>query len=680
MTVAMAYWFKNTFKNSELSHFATLARDSCDVRVAFCTVAGTGPDGETVMPHSMPLTLAAGAQIDASSLIHRSWARCAKLDPHLLVDPNPLSRADLTFQIEANQALLRHAESSLSALGALAQANNGIAILAAPDGLILHEQGNPNFLDKAQRVALRPGVNWAESQRGTNAIGTALYDGRAVRIHGAEHFLARNQVLSCHAAPILSATGSILGVLDLSSPANVLCGYALALVQQLATGISNLMMLESPLQRLEFHLGEPHTRGMPTAILLLDDRQCIAGANEAALHVLGTDWRLLGTPCAQWIEGDLHSGGTLLHRHDGLMLSGRLLSGIQPGSLFRQWPAKPVALQRSADTLPEPDTISRPLLAQAVRAVDSQLAVLLHGETGTGKEVMARHIHARSQHHAGTFVAVNCAALPEHLIESELFGYEPGAFTGARREGARGLLRQAHEGTLFLDEIGDMPLALQTRLLRVLQEREVQPLGSEKRIALDFNLVSASHQNLPSRVAKGLFRADLYYRLQGIPITLPPLRQRPDLSHFIANQYAGLGGALATQTLEILAGYSWPGNYRELNSLLRRLRCQCPQDGPLLPQQLPQAVVSMCLGSSRDWAVDASHDPAMKADAPAVPIPFSASPSSSPVPGAVGTTGRLSELEQSAIYQTLHDCAGNVTEAARRLGIHRSTLYRKLKG
>ncbi|WP_417251089.1 sigma-54-dependent Fis family transcriptional regulator [Castellaniella sp.] len=640
------------------------------------------------MPHTMPLTLAAGALVDASSLIHRSWARCAKLDPHVLADPNPLSRADLSVQIEANQSLLRYAQSSLSALGALAQANNGIAVLAAPDGLILHEQGNPDFLDKAQRVALRSGVNWAESQRGTNAIGTALYAGRAVRIHGAEHFLPRNQVLSCHAAPILSATGDILGVLDLSSPANVLCGYGLALVQQLATGISNLMMLDSPLQRLEFHIGEPYARGRPTAILLLDDAQCIVGANEAALHALEADWRLLGTPCAQWIDGLLQAKDSSLHRRDGLSLTGRLVSGARPASFFGQSSIRLASSPRVPDVLPEPDTISRPLLAQAVRAVDSELAVLLHGETGTGKEVMARRVHANSQRCAGAFVAVNCAALPEHLIESELFGYEPGAFTGARREGARGLLRQAHEGTLFLDEIGDMPLGLQTRLLRVLQEREVQPLGSEKRLALDFNLVSASHQNLPDRVAKGLFRADLYYRLQGIPIELPPLRQRPDLSHFIANQYAGLGGALATNTLEILAGYSWPGNYRELNSLLRRLRCQCPQDGPLLPQQLPQAVVSMCLGSSRDWAMgsardpatDASHGPAMTAGAPAVPIPFSAFPSSPPVPGAVGTTGRLSELEQSAIYQTLHDCAGNVTEAARRLGIHRSTLYRKLKG
>ncbi|WP_066452839.1 sigma-54-dependent Fis family transcriptional regulator [Castellaniella caeni] len=600
------------------------------------------------MPHPLPLTLAPDAQADVSALVHRSWARCAKLDPQLLADPNPLSQADLSDQIDAHQALLHHAEPSLSALGALAQANHGIAILAAPNGLILHERGNPQFLDKVQRIALRPGVSWAESQRGTNAIGTALFDGRAIRIHGAEHFLTRNQVLSCHAAPIRSATGDILGVLDLSGPADALCSYALALVRQLASGISNQILVGSPLQRLEFHPGRMAVGGAATAILLLDDALRIAGANEAALRALNTDWRLLGTPYTQWIDGTPHPQDTALRRHDGLPLTGRLLRGPQPVGAAPRKPAPPAPSPTAAHALPAPDAMNRPLLAQAVRAVDSQLAVLLQGETGTGKEVMARHIHAASARGTGAFVAINCAALPEHLIESELFGYEAGAFTGARREGARGLLRQAHQGTLFLDEIGDMPLALQTRLLRVLQEREVQPLGSEKRLALDFNLISASHQNLPERVAQGLFRADLYYRLQDIPIELPPLRARPDLARFIADQYARLGGALAADALDALVRHPWPGNYRELLSLLRRLRCLHPQEEPLTAYQLP---------------VPAGHEPgpgSMPLDAP--------------------TAGQLHALEQSAIHQALHDCAGNISQAARRLGIHRSTLYRKLKG
>ncbi|MGB3423593.1 sigma-54-dependent Fis family transcriptional regulator, partial [Castellaniella sp.] len=307
----------------------------------------------------------------------------------------------------------------------------------------------------------------------------------------------------------------------------------------------------------------------------------------------------------------------------------------------------------AARPLPEPDAVSSPLLDQAVRALDAGLAVLLCGETGTGKEVLSRHIHARSAWRTGPFVAINCAALPEHLVESELFGYEPGAFTGARREGARGLLRQAQGGVLFLDEIGDMPLALQTRLLRVLQEREVQPLGSDKRVPLEFGLVSASHQDLKALVAQGRFRADLYYRLQDMPLHLPPLRKRPDLAAFMDEAYRALGGTLAGDALAALARHDWPGNYRELFSVLRRLRCQYPG---------PESVT----------AGDLSPDPAPPDDIP------DAAPSFQPDHRSADTAD-LRALERQAIEQALHACQGNVSRAARRLGIHRSTLYRKLQ-
>lgn len=612
------------------------------------------------MPHPSPRALDQQSRNRATTLVQKSWVRCAQYDPRLLADPNPLSRADLSLQMEAHRILLRHAEPSLCALGALAGANDGIAILAAPNGIILSDRGDSNFLDKAQRVALRPGVSWAESERGTNAIGTALHEGRAIRIHGAEHFLARNKMLSCHAAPILSGTGKVLGILDFSASAESLCAYALALVQQLAAGISDSILAASPLQRIEFHPGDRGpAAGDRTAILLLDEAACIVGANEAALHALNTDWQLLGTPCAEWIDGTLQSRDTVLRRRDGQPLTGRCLT---PDARGRHFPvsgkAAPATVRGSAaGALPEPDVITRPLLEQAVRAVDSGLAVLLQGETGTGKEVMARHIHAHSQRHGGAFVAVNCAALPEHLIESELFGYERGAFTGARREGARGLLRQANGGTLFLDEIGDLPLCLQTRLLRVLQEREVQPLGSNQCIALEFNLISASHQNLPDRVAKQQFRADLYYRLQDFPIELPPLRERPDLAEWIAKQYAALGGTLGARALQALAYHPWPGNYRELLSILRRLRCQYPEAQTITVQQLPETLLP--------------------------PAPTNM-PSSGAAPAGDGSappsgSNALQELELFAIRQALHACDGNMTLAARQLGIHRSTLYRKLK-
>ncbi len=308
-----------------------------------------------------------------------------------------------------------------------------------------------------------------------------------------------------------------------------------------------------------------------------------------------------------------------------------------------------------------------------MRALDAGLAVLLCGETGTGKEVLSRHIHVRSAWRAGPFVAINCAALPEHLVESELFGYEPGAFTGARREGARGLLRQAQGGVLFLDEIGDMPLALQTRLLRVLQEREVQPLGSDKRVPLAFGLVSASHQDLKALVAQGRFRADLYYRLQDMPLHLPPLRKRPDLAVFIDDAYRALGGYLSGDALAALARHDWPGNYRELFSVLRRLRCQHPGTAARRGQQ-----------SARGHTVPAARNAAAARPAghpwrPRTPWRRPGGTRQTALSRARADAGTgLRALERQAIEQALQACQGNVSHAARRLGIHRSTLYRKL--
>ncbi len=622
------------------------------------------------MPIFPPLSLSPQARQDPLAHIRRSWARCAQLDPSLLADPSPLPRADLAVRREANKRLLQHAGPEINALGIMAGAARGVVLLSDPSGLILHEEGCKSFLDKARRVALQPGVSWAEPMRGTNAIGTALHDGRPVRVHGAEHFLRCNSILSCHAAPIFSATGEILGILDLSGPADDVQDYALGLVWTYARQIADRLLCDSGYTRLEFSPeGAPGGATGP-AILLLDDDRRITGANEAALAALAADWGLIGSPMERWLEGtpDIREG--LLRRQDGQRMTGRLHAPASKpvrhpiGTALRSTPpARPA--------LPEPDAISRPLLDRAVRAVDMGLAVLLQGETGTGKEVLARHVHANSAWRNGGFIAINCAALPESLVESELFGYESGAFTGARRDGARGLLRQAQNGIVFLDEIGDMPLSLQTRLLRVLQEREVQPLGSGKRIPLVFGLISASHQDLRSLVARGAFRADLYYRLQDMPIQLPPLRHRPDLAEFLDRSYAAMGGRLAADALALLAGLPWHGNYREMRSVLSRLRCLYPESGPVDAAMLPTDVFDPLTPSDDGMA--------------ATGMPADLASGTAPSPGPMESTrerpaaGTLRDLERQAIEQALQACQGNISRAARLLGMHRSTLHRRLR-
>lgn len=594
-------------------------------------------------------------------LIQRSWERCAQLDPVRLADAAPVPRADLGVRRERQRRLLELAGPELAALESLAGSAHSVVLLADASGLILHESGDTSFLGKARRLALQPGVSWAESHRGTNAIGTALLEGRSVRVHGHEHFLPCNRVLSCHAAPIFSGTGESLGILDLSGPAEDIQGYALGLVSMYAGLISNRLLRDTPLRRLVFQTDPSLLDGAEQAILLVDDKQRIAGANSVALRLLETDWALVGTPMERWIDGALSIGKApgALHRHDGKPLVGML---HVPGPRLHA-----PAISRKAtpdDGLPELDDVMNGLLEQAVRATDAGLSLLLQGETGTGKEVLARRIHAQSRWRVGRFVAINCGALPESLAESELFGYEGGAFTGARREGARGLLRQAHEGILFLDEIGDMPLALQTRLLRVLQEREVQPLGAEKSVPLEFGLISASHRDLKTMVDSGMFRADLYYRLQDLRIPLPPLRDRANLPHYLRRHLAGLADRCDDDALEALYRYGWPGNYRELHSITRRLACLYPAPTRIDRNMLPAEIQALHAGTPSNHPIGSTAPPYQETEA--------CDPSSS-------TSLRLRELERSAIDAALRASKGNISLAARALGIHRSTLYRLMK-
>ncbi|MDN5874536.1 MAG: sigma 54-interacting transcriptional regulator, partial [Sinobacteraceae bacterium] len=299
-------------------------------------------------------------------------------------------------------------------------------------------------------------------------------------------------------------------------------------------------------------------------------------------------------------------------------------------------------------------------IRQAVKLLDADIPILLQGETGTGKEVVARELHRRSTRGRGRFVAINCAALPESLIESELFGYAPGAFTGARREGQAGLLRQANGGTLFLDEIGDMALGLQTRLLRVLQEREVTPLGASRPEAIDIAVVAATHQNIETAVAEGRFRADLYYRIAQSVVELPPLRQRPDRSSLIGELWSALGGQdipmyLHPAVIRKLSVLPWPGNVRQLVGTLRSLMVLGPSGGTIEEADLPAHLRNLAT------KFETSNPPQAASQVSTARI-----------------QGDLRTIESRAIDDTIASCNGNVAAAARKLGISRSTIYRRL--
>jgi sigma-54 dependent transcriptional regulator, acetoin dehydrogenase operon transcriptional activator AcoR len=304
--------------------------------------------------------------------------------------------------------------------------------------------------------------------------------------------------------------------------------------------------------------------------------------------------------------------------------------------------------------------------------LNRDIAILVLGETGTGKELLARAIHQDSDRARYPFVAVNCASIPETLIEAELFGYEDGAFTGARRKGAIGKILQANGGTLFLDEIGDMPISLQARLLRVLQERQVTPLGSTKSVPVDVAVVSATHRNLRDMISAQTFREDLYYRLNSLVVRLPALRERSDLMTIVRKilraETNGRPLELDEDVVRLLQVHHWPGNIRQLTNVLRTAAVMAGSEMVITRDHL-----------SDDFLEDALRD----LPAPAAQLPSSlqapAEPAAAAPAPALPEAATLGEMELRTIQRAVEQAGGNISVASRRLGISRNTIYRKLR-
>ncbi|HKE49139.1 MAG TPA: sigma-54-dependent Fis family transcriptional regulator [Rhodanobacteraceae bacterium] len=590
-----------------------------------------------------------------SNVILASWQRCAALGLAAAQRPavEPMEAAALHQLQDRYESLRRMCRPELESLYVDARATGAIAILTGPDGLVLDAVGSADFLDKAARVSLRPGVPWREDATGTNAIGTALVERRPVEVRGGEHYFEPHRILSCSASPILDPFGRLAGVLDLSGEASVHHVHALGMVRLAVDQIEHRLFGELCAGRDVVRLHrDPALLGTACEGLLVFEGHKLVAANRHALELLGLGFDELGRRRYDEIfSGALPSPGqdSTLRDHLGTRLVARRDGG-----------AKQIAVARESARRVKPARTPRPFfdaaceaeIERAVRLVDADIPILLHGETGTGKEVFARELHRRSQRAGANFVAINCAALPESLIEAELFGYVHGAFTGARREGAPGLLREANGGVLFLDEIGDMPLALQSRLLRVLQEREVTPLGGGRAVPVDFALIAASHRDLAEAIDAGAFRQDLYYRIAQNTLRMPALRERADLAALIVALWNSLGAALASMrlseaALDRLVAHAWPGNFRELVGVLRTLIALGEAHSTIGVEALPESV----RGAAQ----------------PPAPVAIA------------GTVAPLDSLQHAAMRNALAACGGNTSEAARRLGVSRSTLYRHLR-
>ncbi|WP_348649412.1 sigma-54-dependent Fis family transcriptional regulator [Methylobacterium aquaticum] len=456
--------------------------------------------------------------------------------------------------------------------------------------------------------------------------------------------------------PILGADGTVLGVLDLTGPAAIHQGHALGLVGLAVAAIEHRLLETVPpgCEVLRLHR-DPGLLGTPREGVLVFEGRRLIGANRHGLAFLGLSWGDIGAEQAGFHGGAAAPGLLALRDATGAPLYGRL-QGV-PAPARRRPTGETVRPTAEAPSPEGPksegpilDPGTEKLLARAMRLIDAGIPVVVEGETGTGKEVFARAAHTACARAQKPFVAVNCAALPETLIEAELFGYEPGAFTGAARHGAKGLLRQADGGLLFLDEIGDMPLALQSRLLRALQEREVLPVGGTRPVPVDFALICATHRDLLRMVEEGAFRADLFYRIAPYRVRLAPLRDRPDRLALIRALWARSEGPARNVTLSssceaALAEAEWPGNLRQLAACLKALAVLAEAGEVLGVEDLPEGVAR----------------PASLA----------------PTPRQEREAGRLDTIACDAMWAALAENDGNVSRAARILGISRSTLYRR---
>ncbi|RZS58355.1 sigma-54-dependent Fis family transcriptional regulator [Sphaerotilus mobilis] len=595
------------------------------------------------------------------------------------------SAAQLARALAQRHTLVSHARPVMAFLNDQIRDSDSIVVLADPQGMLLHALGDLGFADRAARVALRPGAIWSEQWRGTNAIGTALADGATVVVHGAEHYLERNAFLTCAAAPIADPAGQLLGVLDISGDRRAHHRHTLGLVRSGARMIEHQLFEDRHAAGLQLRLhGQVEGLGTVTeGLLALSEDGWITGANTAALELLGLPRSAIGALTIERVL-DLDMAALLaaarpglngtpreLRRVDGSWLWGRLDVGrtvrVGPSALAapraQDIAATPIPPRVAAPVdalaaLDRGDAAMQAAIERARRVLDKPIALLLQGESGVGKEVFARAVHRSGPRADRPFIAVNCAALPETLIEAELFGYRPGAYTGASRDGAPGRIREAHGGTLFLDEIGDMPLSMQARLLRVLQERQVVPLGGGKPVDVDFRLVCATHRKLRHEVEAGRFREDLYYRVNGLSLTLPSLRDRADLSALVEAMLRELEPgrtlALSADVARDFATCRWPGNLRQLVNVLRTACALLDDHGQVIERaHLPEDVLEELL-------------------AQAVPVDPASDPATDP-------STDLRQQAERCIGEALRSCAGNMSEAARRLGISRNTLYRKLK-
>ena len=697
-----------------------------------------------------------GCHEQASDAVAQSWRRCLnefQLHPSRPQQPAFTSRVELEERRARCADVISCARYEMTTLyQQLADAETAV-LLTDTDGVIIHMVASPEFSAELGPLGLRAGGLWSEAASGTNGMGTCLAAAGPVSVRRNDHFFTQFTELTCSAVPVYEPSGKIAAVLDVTSRSSLMQQHLLVLLGMTARMIENRLidLRFGNAHPLHFHSRPEFVYTLHEGRLAVGADGRILAANRSALFQLGLTSMdgilsqriedLFQTSLEDMLQRSssasfhpvvtyranaalrffavarrpaLEAPGLAHHLTSGSASPSPLPSVNLPASMpasvsssVTSSVSSTPAASLSARPATAPDRALPPLVSDgtfgdarlrahldtARRVIARQTPVLLCGETGSGKEVFARAVHGSSPHAGGAFVAVNCASLPETLIESELFGYRAGAFTGAQRNGRRGKILQADKGTLFLDEIADMPLELQARLLRVLDERQVTPLGTEDTYPVDFQLISASHQNLPALVRQGRFREDLFYRLAGIELLLPPLRDRSDKRELMRKMLLAEGGpeaSLSPEAEQALLAHAWPGNIRQLRHVLRTATALA--DGqPIRHQHLPALrldLASTTLLASTAGTVATLYTPGDAGRAAAsvaahlgLGYAGAASASAAALADNAALPVKLNQIqanERQVLLQLLEQYRWNVSNVAKALDVSRNTLYRKL--
>lgn len=614
---------------------------------------------------------------DYRSVIKLSHKRCKDIGikRDQIFSSNIITNSNLQNKFAENRNMILTASPYIEQLFNFVKGNNFFVLLTDGEGCILNAMGDEKILSEAFNLKMIPGAYMDEESIGTNAMGIVIKTGEHVQLSGDEHYIKAYHRWTCSAAPIKDSNGNLIGVLDLTGYTDLVHPHTLGMVIAASNAIEEMIKVK---QYNEFqNMNNKHIRtifnSMPVSIITSDIEGRIKLFNDKVLDLLGYKKRQLEKITVkdiieEWddLKEDIYSSGNISSQVNIKSFKNKILCNLTTYPIYNSQDdnieivhiftkIKKTVTKRDEyrayytfDKIIGKDRDFFKTIQYAKKISNSKSTILILGESGTGKELFAQSIHNFSGRNDGAFVALNCAAIPKQLIEAELFGYEDGAYTGAKKGGNIGKFELAHGGTIMLDEIGEMPLDMQTKLLRVLQEGIITKIGSQKPIPVDVRIIAATNKDLRDEVKKGRFRKDLFYRLNVLPLYIPPLRERKSdipllIEYFMENLSNKLNKEvieISKEYLNIMLNYNWPGNIRELENVIELI---------INTESMPVEYFNNV--ESNDNIQNIIYGEALD----------------------------LESVEKEHIKRVLKIFNNNITHSAKALDIRRNTLYNKIK-